>query len=199
MSGDVFLALVVFAFVSSVTPGPNNFMLLASGVNFGWRRTVPHILGISAGFLLLTLAIGFGIGALLQAYPPLATAMKVVSALYLLFLAWKIAFAPVASTSIGDAARPLTFLQAAMFQWVNPKAWAIALVAMAAYVSAASPVVSVLIVAVTFTLVNLPSISIWVGFGIAMRRFLSDPKRLRLFNIVMGLALVATIWPIVSG
>jgi threonine/homoserine/homoserine lactone efflux protein len=199
VSADVFLALVTFAFVSSVTPGPNNFMLLASGVNFGWRRTIPHIAGISIGFLALTLAIGFGIGALINAYPQVGQAMKIASAVYLLYLAWRIAFAGSMKQESEGEARPLTFMQAAAFQWVNPKAWAISLVAMAAYVSVAQPILSILVVAFTFAAVNLPAISIWVGFGIALRQFLLDPKRLRIFNIVMGLALVATIWPILSA
>lgn len=199
MSGEMFLALCVFAFVASVTPGPNNFMLMASGINFGWRRTLPHIAGISFGFLLLLLAIGFGIGALLRSMPALATGMKIASALYLLWLAWKIASAKPASTWSQERGQPMSFVQAALFQWINPKAWAIAFAAMAAYVTADQPTLSVLIVAVAFTLVNVPSVSVWVGFGIALRRLLSDPRKLRMVNIAMGLALVATIWPIVAG
>ncbi|ALN73884.1 LysE family translocator [Aureimonas sp. AU20] len=191
---DLFLGLLVYAFVTSITPGPNNMMLMASGVNFGFRRTIPHMLGIAIGFFSLLLAVGFGLGALLHAVPALQTALKFLSVLYMLWLAWKIAF----SRSIGKAevgGQPLSFRQAAAFQWVNPKAWAMSLVAMGAYTQAESPVVSVLLVGTAFALVNFPSVSIWAGFGVALRGFLSDPRRLRVFNIVMGLALVATLWP----
>lgn len=194
MSLDVFLGLLVYAFVTSVTPGPNNMMLMASGVNFGFRRTIPHMFGIATGFFVLLLAVGFGLGALIHAYPPLQTAMKVGSVAYMLWLAWKIAF----SRSLGEArdtGQPLTFLQAAGFQWVNPKAWAMALVAMGAYTNADYPVLSVVLVGTAFALVNFPSVSVWAGFGVALRGFLSDPRRLRIFNIAMGLALVATLWP----
>lgn len=123
MSVEIFLALLVFAFVSSVTPGPNNLMLLASGVNFGFRRTIPHMLGIGVGFFVLLLAIGFGLGALIETVPSFYAALKFAGGAYMLYLARKIAM----SRSIGEAkhrdkAEPMTFLQAAAFQWVNPKA-----------------------------------------------------------------------------
>jgi threonine/homoserine/homoserine lactone efflux protein len=195
MALDVFLALLTFAFVSSVTPGPNNMMLLASGVNFGFVRTIPHMLGIAVGFVVLLLAVGFGLGALLAAFPVVETALKWLSAAYLIRLAWKIG----TSRGMGEGragAAPMTFLQAAAFQWVNPKAWAMALVAMGAYTSAEQPVTSVLIVGFAFGLVNFPSVSVWAGFGVALRGFLSDPARLKWFNILMGMLLAATVVPI---
>ncbi|MFD2237324.1 LysE family translocator [Aureimonas populi] len=199
MSLDVLVALVTFAFVSSVTPGPNNFMLMTSGVNFGFRRTLPHMFGIAGGFCSLLLAVGFGLGALIHAFPALEMAMKVASAAYLAFLAWKIAFSGAPGDKGEKAARPLTFMEAAAFQWVNPKAWAMALVAMGAYVSVEAPILSVLIVALAFVVVNFPSVSIWTLFGMGLRRFLSNEKRLRAFNIAMGLLLLATIWPLVAN
>lgn len=195
MSLDVFLALLTFAFVSSVTPGPNNMMLLASGVNFGFLRTIPHMLGIAVGFVALLLGVGFGLGALLAAFPAIEIGLKWVSAAYLLWLAWKIG----TSRGMGEgrsSAVPMTFLQAAAFQWVNPKAWAMALVAMGAYTSAERPVTSVLIVGFAFGLVNFPSVSVWAGFGVALRGFLSDPTRLKWFNILMGVLLALTVVPI---
>ncbi|MET0599797.1 MAG: LysE family translocator [Mesorhizobium sp.] len=194
MSTEVFLALVVYAFVTSVTPGPNNFMLLASGVNFGFFRTIPHILGISAGFAALLFSVGLGLGALLSAYPALHTALKVAGAAYLLYLAWRIA----RSRSLGGGggqSRPMSFLEAAAFQWVNPKAWVLAVTAMAVYADPAQPFLSVAIVAIAFTLVNLPSVSSWAGFGMALRGFLADPVRLKWFNVAMGVLLAATLWP----
>ena len=146
---DTFLALIVYAFVTSVTPGPNNMMLMASGVNFGFVRTIPHMVGIALGFFVLLLAVGFGLGAFLLAFPAAETGLKIASIVYLLWLAWKIA----TSRSIGAgevSAKPLTWLQAAAFQWVNPKAWAMALVSMGAYPNAERPVLSVLLVGIAF-------------------------------------------------
>src|SRR5690606_21438896 len=121
MSLDIFMALVVFAFVTSITPGPNNVMLMASGVNFGFRRTIPHIFGIGIGFLSLLLGVGFGLGALLTAFPALHLALKIAGGVYLLHLAWRIAMTRSLGDGSGTAARPMTFLEAAAFQWVNPK------------------------------------------------------------------------------
>jgi threonine/homoserine/homoserine lactone efflux protein len=195
MSLETFLALLVYAFVTSITPGPNNLMLLASGVNFGFVRTVPHMLGIGGGFLTLLLAVGLGLGAVLTAFPSLHLALKIAGVAYLLYLAWRIAMSRSMSNGDNAKARPMTFLEAAAFQWVNPKAWVMAVSAMAVYTSPASPFLSVIIVAAAFAVVNLPSVSTWAGFGTALRGFLSDPARLKWFNIAMGLLLVASLWP----
>ncbi|WP_187971381.1 LysE family translocator [Aquibium microcysteis] len=197
MSLDLFAALVGFAFVSSVTPGPNNMMLLASGVNFGFRRTVPHMLGIGFGFASLLLGVGFGLGALLAAFPALHLALKVAGGAYLLYLAWRIATSRTLAEA-GSASQPMSFASAAAFQWVNPKAWVMAVTAMAIYTSPEAPVLSVLLVAAAFALVNLPSVSVWAGFGTALRGWLSDPARLRWFNLAMGLLLAATLWPMLA-
>lgn len=192
---DTFLALLVYAFVTSVTPGPNNFMLLASGVNFGFTRTIPHMLGIGIGFLVLLLAVGFGLGAVLTAFPMLHNGLKVAGSAYLLYLAWKIASSRSMGGKGAERAQPMRFLDAAAFQWVNPKAWVMAVTAMAVYSNADRPYVSVVLVSVAFAVVNLPSVSVWAGFGMALRGFLSDPTRLKWFNTAMGLLLAATLWP----
>jgi threonine/homoserine/homoserine lactone efflux protein len=195
MAADAFLALLVYAFVTSVTPGPNNLMLLASGVNFGFVRTIPHMLGISAGFLSLLLGVGLGLGAVLTAFPALHILLKVAGGAYLLYLAWRIAM----SRSMGNGAeaqgRPMTFFEAAAFQWVNPKAWVMAVTAMAVYTNPQAAFLSVILIGVAFTVVNLPSVSVWAGFGTALRGFLADPVRLKWFNIAMGVLLAATLWP----
>lgn len=196
MPFDLVLALFAFAAVSSVTPGPNNIMLMTSGVNFGFRRTIPHMLGIELGFGILLLAVGLGLGALIHTVPGLQLAMKLASAAYLLWLAWKIAFSKASGEPETGVDKPITFLQAAMFQWVNPKAWAMALVAMGAYASADAPFLSILVITIAFLIVGIPTATIWTGFGIGLRQFLADPKRLRIFNFAMGLALVATLWPL---
>jgi threonine/homoserine/homoserine lactone efflux protein len=195
MSADVFLAFILFAVVTSITPGPNNFMVLASGVNFGLRRTVPHMLGISIGFLVLQLAVGLGLGAVLSAYPSLHAALKIAGGAYLVYLAWKIAMSRSLSAKGEGRARPMSFLEAAAFQWVNPKAWVLALTAMAVYGDAERPFLSMGVIAVVFALICLPSNSVWAGFGMALRTFLADPVRLKWFNIGMGVLLVLTIFP----
>jgi len=197
MSVDTLLALVLFAFATSITPGPNNMMLFASGVNFGFRRTVPHMLGIGAGFLSLLIGVGMGLGAVLHAYSPAFIALKVAGGLYLLWIAWKIG----TSRSMGEGeakARPMTFLGAAAFQWVNPKAWVMAVTAMAVYPNPEQYALTVAIVALVFAAVNVPSVSTWAGFGSALREWLSVPVRLKWFNITMALLLVLSLWPMLK-
>jgi threonine/homoserine/homoserine lactone efflux protein len=195
MSYDVFLALLAYAFVTSITPGPNNLMLLTSGVNFGFIRTIPHMLGIGIGFMVLLMAVGLGLGAVLTAFPALHTALKVAGGAYLLYLSWKIAMARSFDDRREARTRPMTFLEAAAFQWVNPKAWVMAVTAMAVYSNPATPLLSVVLIGLVFGLVNLPTVSTWAGFGMALRGFLADPMRLKWFNIAMGLLLAATLWP----
>lgn len=199
MSAEAFTALVVYAFVTSITPGPNNLMLLASGVNFGFIRTIPHMLGIGFGFLSLLLGVGFGLGAVLTAFPSLHLALKFAGGAYLLYLAWRTAMSRQMGNP-GDEAggRPMSFLEAAAFQWVNPKAWVMAITAMAVYTNPQAPFISVALVSLAFAAVNLPSVSTWAGFGTALRGFLSDPARLKWFNIAMGALLAATLWPMLA-
>lgn len=198
MSHDAFLALLVYAFVTSITPGPNNFMLLASGVNFGFVRTIPHMLGIGFGFLSLLLGVGFGLGAVLTAFPILHGGLKIAGGAYLLYLAWRVGMSRSLGSDGEAKAQPMTFLEAAAFQWVNPKAWVMAVTAMAVYTSPEAPFLSVLLIAGAFALVNLPSVSSWAGFGMALRGFLADPVRLKWFNIAMGVLLAATLWPMLK-
>ncbi len=190
-------ALVGFAFATSITPGPNNMMLFASGVNFGFRRTVPHMLGIGVGFLSLLIGVGLGLGALLATIPLLYTGLKIAGGLYLIYIAWKIG----TSRTLSDgetAARPMTFLGAAAFQWVNPKAWVMAVTAMSVYIDAENYLWSVMIVGLVFAAVNVPSVSTWAGFGSVLREWLSVPVRLKWFNITMAVLLVASLWPMLK-
>lgn len=194
MTPATFLALATFAFVTSITPGPNNMMLFSSGVNFGFKRTIPHMLGIGGGFFTLLLGIGFGLGAILKAYPLAFIILKFAGGIYLLYIAWKIA----TSRRLGESkagSRPMRFLEAAAFQWVNPKAWVMALGAMTTYPVPESYTATVLIIAFVFTIVNVPSVSCWAGFGSALREWLSVPARLKWFNISMGALLALSLWP----
>ncbi|MEN3149338.1 LysE family translocator [Neorhizobium sp. IRAMC:178] len=197
MSLETFLALVLFALTTSITPGPNNMMLFASGVNFGFVRTIPHMLGIGAGFLSLLIAVGLGLGALLHSVPVVYTALKFAGGAYLLWVAWKIG----TSRSLSDGrtgAQPMTFIGAAVFQWVNPKAWVMAVTAMATYTDPEYYLPTVMLVGLAFAAVNLPSVSTWAGFGSALREWLSVPARLKWFNITMALLLVASLWPMLK-
>ncbi len=194
MEQELFLALVAFAFVTSVTPGPNNMMLLASGANFGFARSVPHMIGISTGHMAMTLIVGLGLVGVMLAVPMLQVVMKLLSVVYMLWLAWKLAHA-AAPGEAGAKAQPMTFLQAAAFQWVNPKAWAMSLGAVAAYAPDQS-LRAVAVVAVVFACVNLPSVSVWTLAGGGLRRWLTSPARLTLFNWTMAVLLVASLIPV---
>jgi len=195
MTADLLLAFVLFAFATAGTPGPNNMMLLASGANFGFRRTILHILGISAGLGVMVVAMGWGLSGVFQAVPVLHEILKWVGAAYMLWLAWKIATA----TSVSDrsaGSRPMTFLQAAGFQWLNPKAWAMALGAATTYTPEGGGNLTALILAGTFMLVGAPCSAAWAGFGLGLRRVLDRPQALRAFNVTMAVLLVASLYPL---
>ena len=195
---DIIAAFGLFAFVSSITPGPNNLMLLASGMNFGFRATIPHMLGISCGFLLMLLAVGFGLGEVFARHPVTYSVMKWAGTLYLLVLAWRIAHAGVVTdAATGSAHRgPLGLTGAALFQWVNPKAWVMAVSAFSLYVPPASGWAVDTAASVFFAAVNLPCVSCWALFGSRLRRWLGNPAYARRFNVAMAILLVASLVPI---
>jgi threonine/homoserine/homoserine lactone efflux protein len=197
MPYDIFVAMFVFAAVTAFTPGPNNIMVTASGVNFGFARTIPHLAGILIGFQVMLVACGAGLGALFTAYAPLQYALKIVGAAYMLWLAWKVANARPADDEPDSSARPLTFLQAAAFQWVNPKAWVIAISAIAIYVRPSHWLVDFAILLAVFGLFTVLSTATWTGFGVALRGLLRNPRHARIFNLVMAVLLVASIAPMV--
>lgn len=195
-SPQLLAALSAFAFVSSITPGPNNAMLMASGANFGFARTLPHMAGVSIGFAILLLAVGLGLGGLFTAFPALHVVLKIVGTLYLLWLAWKIATAKGVSGK-GGGGRPISFLQAVGFQWVNPKAWVMSVGAVATYAPQGGDLLAnVALVVLVFSLVNLPCIAAWTGGGVALRRLLAQPAALRTFNWIMAALLIASLTPI---
>ncbi len=194
MTYDILLALAVFAFVSSITPGPNNLMLMASGANFGFRRSIPHMLGIGVGFVVMLLLVGAGLIQVFDAYPITHTILKTFSVIYLMYLAWKIANAASVDAD-ADKGNPMTFLQAAAFQWVNPKGWTMALTAITAYTPDRS-FEAIVIVGLIFGLINLPAVSSWTVLGQQMARVLQSPARLRVFNWLMAGLLVASLYPV---
>lgn len=197
MSGELFTALLLFAVVTLFTPGPNNVMLMASGLNFGFRRAVPHLVGVTVGFAAMVLIVGVGLGAVFEAYPAIHTVIKYAGAAYLLYLAWMIARAgPVEE---GERGRPISFLQAVAFQWVNPKGWVMAVGGIAAYAGIAAYPFNMVAIAAVFGVLGLASSWTWVMFGSGLGRVLKDPRSIRIVNIVMALALVASLIPVVTG
>ncbi|MBB5504788.1 LysE family translocator [Paraburkholderia atlantica] len=186
---------ILFALVTSITPGPNNTMLLASGVNFGFRRTLPHLSGISVGVVLLMLSVGAGLGEAFVHFPVLYTVLEVVSVAYLLYLAWKIGTSGELKLRNGER-RPMRFHEAIAFQWVNPKAWMMVLTAATTIHLSNSFGMNAVAMAAVFYVIGFPCICVWAGFGTAMREVLSNPKRLRIFNVAMALLLVGSLYPI---
>ncbi len=208
MNPELLISLATFSLVSSITPGPNNLMLMASGANFGVLRSIPHLSGVAIGFVIMTLIVGAGLAQVFDRYPVSYNLLKVISIGYLLFLAWKIAnAAPVKFGGLAEqsdrtqATRgkgiPISFLQAVLFQWVNPKAWAMALTALSVYNPSRS-LTGVVLVATVFGLINLPCVSSWLILGQQISRLLHNNQRLRLFNWTMALLLVLSLLPVLS-
>ena len=196
MNMETLPALALFAFVSSATPGPNNLMLMASGANFGFVRSIPHMMGISIGFMVMVFAVGAGLVQIFDRFPVIYDVLKIVSVIYMFWLAWKIAHAaPV--TKNAEVGAPMTFLQAAAFQWVNPKAWAMALTAITVYIGDAG-LIWLGVGALMFAVVNLPSVSMWTVAGQQMQRFLTNPRRLAVYNWTMATLLIASLYPVLG-
>jgi len=187
-------ALVIFAFVSTFTPGPNNIMLMTSGANVGYLRTLPHMCGVAFGFAFMVLLVGLGLTTLFQTYPAIHLVLKYVSLAYLAYLAGKIALSGKASAT--DDFRPMTFLGAASFQWVNPKGWSMALSSVTLY-SNGGGWVELMIISATFLLINFPSGSFWIIAGRELQRWLTSNLRVRSFNILMALLLVGSTLPMI--
>ncbi len=191
MNIEMISALVLFAFVSSITPGPNNLMLMASGANFGVRRSVQHILGVTLGFMLMIFLVGMGLAQIFATYPVTYDVLKVACVVFLVYLAWRIATAAPTSTD-SEGGQPLNFIQAALFQWVNPKAWAMAITAISVYAST-HRMAEVLWVAVIFGVINLPCICSWTALGQQIHQYVASPSRLRWFNGIMAVALLLSL------
>lgn len=197
MTAETLAAMAAFAVAMCFTPGPNNAMLLVSGLNFGFRQTMPHVLGVAIGFGLMAMLTALGIGQMVTASPVLHGGLRIGCIVYLLWLAWRMANATPAEGQSGSG-RPLSFLEAALYQWVNPKGWAAVLGAAGAYVAPARPVESAVLIAAVFTVVGLSSASTWAAFGLGLRGLLTRPGWVRAFNIAMAVLLVASLWPIVA-
>lgn len=191
-----YLAIILFAIATCVTPGPNNTMIMTSGLNYGIQRSLPHYLGIILGFPAMVVAVGLGLASLLEQHAVLHLLLKVAGASYLTFLAWKIASAPVSDLSVTEG-KPFTFLQAAAFQWVNPKAWVLAVGATATYTVVGSDYsLQVLVIAIIFLVFGAPCIMLWLWFGASLKRLLQKPESVKYFNYAMATLLMLSLLPV---
>jgi threonine/homoserine/homoserine lactone efflux protein len=197
-----YTALILFILSTSITPGPNNLMIMTSGVNFGLRKSLPHLLGIDIGFPLMLIGVGMGISQLFELVPSLMLWLKMLGVIYLTYLAYKIAMTPIntiGKSNTAQLAKPFTFIQAALFQWVNPKAWIMAVGAVATYtVTSSDPITQVFVIASLFIIFGTPCTVAWLGFGKALKRFLSHPSYQRGFNISMALLLMVSLYPVIA-
>lgn len=191
-----FFAFLVFALVSSITPGPNNVMLLSSGVNFGFRRSIPHLLGVTFGFSAMIFIVGLGLGEVFAKYPMLFTILRYASGVYLLYLAWQIA--RTKSISEDESKQPISFWQAVAFQWINPKAWVMGIAAITTYASKEHFFISIAAISIIFIFFVAPSGFLWNTFGNWFRRYLLHPLHLRIFNISMAILLVLSLYPLLQ-
>lgn len=198
MNIEIIMALTLFAFASSISPGPNNLMLMSSGANFGFRKTLPHMLGVGLGFTLMVALVGMGIMQVFDLYPSSYLILKWSSVVYLLYLSYKVATASAPENKQSNTSKPFSFIQAVLFQWVNPKAWTMALTSIGIY-APQRDTSSVIIVALVFGAINLPSISVWVILGQKLQIILSSVKRLRIFNAVMATLLLASLYPVLAS
>ncbi|PKG40222.1 LysE family translocator [Psychromonas sp. Urea-02u-13] len=202
MEISLLLAISLFAFVMSVTPGPNNIMLLASGAQFGYQKTLPHIFGIILGIAALLASVLLGLGLMFERYPQLYDVLKVVGSLYLFWLAWKIASASTDDNALASKAqnsRPMTVIGAALFQFVNPKAWAMVIGSISSFTLAGDRYIeSGLWIMLCFALMGFVAISLWAYLGVAIKRLLTTPKRRKSFNYTMGAMTVATLFFILN-
>ena len=195
---ELILPMTTFAAVAGITPGPNNLLLTTSGLRFGFRRTLPHLLGVCFGFPVMALVVGLGLAGLFATSTLLHKALKVIGLGYLVYLAYKIATAPPVASVDGGGARPMRFIEAAMFQWVNPKAWVAVIGAISSYTTLdGNNFAEVLVITAIFFVITFPCTATWAAFGTVMRRWLSDPYHIRIFNITMAAALLASIVPMV--
>jgi threonine/homoserine/homoserine lactone efflux protein len=196
MTNDLFLALVVFAAIAAYTPGPNNTILMASGINYGFRQTLPMIFGVGLGFPLMIACVGLGLGKIFEIFPQIYTALKYLGAAYMLWLAYKIANSKPSSGENDSAAKPLTFLQGAAFQWINPKGWIMAVTALSAYTLASDYYFGVVAVVATFMFMGFTSAATWAMFGVILKEVMGSPKWFKLINYGLAALLVLSLVPL---
>ena len=194
--GDLFLSLAAMSVVSSITPGPNNVMLMASGARFGITRTLPHLAGIWVGFSLMMALVGLGCGAVIESQPEVHRALKFVAAAFIVYIAWKIARAGAIEAETDGAFRPMRPHEAALFQAVNPKAWSMILAVMALFTTATSDKYGeVAWIVGVFSLFGIPCSFTWCLAGHFLARFFRSPRIAAIANVAMAVLLVLTVLP----
>lgn len=198
MSPEQLLPIAIFMLSSSITPGPNNTMLMTSGVNFGIRRTVPHFLGVQIGFAVLLASVGLGLHGVLARFSGFYDAVRFAGAAYMVWMAWKLATSRVGPLAAGVALQPMGFWAAVGFQWLNPKAWVMAVTCMSTFLPPEAALGQIGLLALLFIVCGGPCSVVWVAFGTGMRQWLQDPVRLRVFNITMAVALVGSMAPMLT-
>ena len=195
---ELYLAIFFFGVSTGVTPGPNNIMLMTSGMNFGIKRSIPHVLGICVGFPVMIILIGLGFSIVFEKLPILHEVIKILGLVYLLYLSWLIASASPDKLESKES-KPFTFLQAALFQWVNPKAWVVATSSISAYTTLEGNIYSqVLIIAIAFFFAAIIATSTWLVFGKGIKQILQSAKQQRIFNISMAALLIASVFPVIQ-
>ncbi|MBF7687405.1 LysE family translocator [Acinetobacter sp. EC24] len=193
MSILLFFSFALYCFVTSITPGPNNIMLISSGFNFGFKRTIPHILGIGIGFFAMFVFIGFFISHLFHFSVLFYECIKIIGIVYLLYLSYQLIKSSHLNISSSTVYSPFTFMQAAVFQWINPKAWIMAIGAISTYTSANSSIMSILFLGFIYCIINIPSTSVWAYIGSHLQKIIHRPKHLKLFNLIMASLLIISI------
>lgn len=191
---DNLLSIFLFIVVMAITPGPNNIMILASGLNFGIRKSIPHLLGIAIGFPMMLIAVGFGLETLIKTIPGIYVFVKVVGLGYLLFLAYKL-FTTVKQKQLNNSAKPLTFLQAVLFQWVNPKAWMMIFSGIGVFATDANIQATTLVLALSFFIVIFPCNGSWLFLGSKMKKLIKTDQHYKLFNRTMAILLLVSVLP----
>ncbi len=191
---EYYVSLCIFTFVAGITPGPNNMMLMTSGLNHGIRKSIPHYLGICIGFPVMVAAIGFGMGAVFSKYPSIYLYLKISGITYLIYLAWKIANAG-SQHAAQQTKEPFSFIQAAAFQWLNPKAWAIGIGALAAFTTKENFTISVLAVIFVYLMMGFICMGLWLKIGQSLKGILYTRTRVQFFNVTMAVLLVISVVP----
>ncbi len=191
------VSIATFTLTAAITPGPNNVMLLSSGLTFGYKKTLPHIFGVFLGFSLMVLLVGLGVGIIFEKFPIVLEILKVIGILYLLWMAFKIANSK-GKMNIKEKNKPFTFIQAALFQWVNPKGWIMAITSISIFVTSKdNSIEQVIIIALIFLLSGVISTNTWAMGGVALKKFIKDETHVRKFNILMAVLLVLSVLPVI--
>lgn len=200
MTFETALALIGFAFVMSISPGPGNFLLLISGANFGFLRSIPLIMGISTGFLSMVLGIGLGLGQIFEQFPAINNALRIICGAYIFWLALKIAKnRSLGNTDVTKISKPVSFIEAALLQFLNPKAWSVALIVTVTYSGPENDFFSLVLLIALFAIINIPSISIWAISGAVLQRTLAKGNRIAIFNISMAILLIGCMIPMIMN